>query len=98
MKQLERVGHDLENLITNRISGLQRKFIAVGTGITSSHLGDERNIREFLIADDLVQNLRSKKYNVVFYLFDDSFDPLNFRQLRVAVNKDENLIKKFEKY
>lgn len=89
---------ELEELIAKKLSSLEQKFIIIGTGITSSHLGDERNIREFLIADSLVKNLREKGYNVLFYLFDDSYDPLTFRQLRVAVNKDENLIKKFEKY
>jgi tRNA synthetase class I (K) len=95
---IEKVDMELEALIDKRIAKLKKKLIAVGTGITSSHLGDERNIREFLVADALVKKLRSRNYNVIFYLFDDSFDPLNFRQLRVGVNKDEALIKKFEKY
>jgi hypothetical protein len=93
-----RVDRELESLIEQRVSSLEKKLLVVGTGITSSHLGDERNIREFLIANDLVKKLRDKNYDATFYLFDDSYDPLNFRQLRVAVNKDEKLIKKFEKY
>lgn len=98
-KQLTiKVDKELEEIITRRVESLQKKLLVVGTGITSSHLGDERNIREFLVANDLVKNLRDKNYDVVFYLFDDSYDPLNFRQLRVAVNKDEELIKKYEKY
>jgi hypothetical protein len=92
------IDKELDALIQKRVSSLDKKLVTVGTGITSSHLGDERNIREFLIANSLVNNLRDKNYNVIFYLFDDSFDPLNFRQLRVAVNKDETLIKKFEQY
>ncbi|MBI5123604.1 hypothetical protein HZA75_07135 [Candidatus Roizmanbacteria bacterium] len=89
---------ELEEIISKRLTSLKQKIVVIGTGITSSHLGDERNIREFIIADSLVKKIREKDVNVLFYLFDDSYDPLNFRQLRVAVNKDEELIKKFEKY
>jgi hypothetical protein len=97
-EKVERVDKELEDIIARRINSLKKKLVVVGTGITSSHLGDERNIREFLIANDLVKKLRDRNFNVVFYLFDDSYDPLNFRQLRVAVNKDEKLIKKFENF
>ena len=97
-EQIERVDKELEEIIERRVGSLDKKLVVVGTGITSSHLGDERNIREFLIANDLVKKLRNRNFNTTFYLFDDSYDPLNFRQLRVAVNKDEKLINKFEKF
>jgi hypothetical protein len=92
------IDDELENILEKKIKSLSKKCITVGVGITSSHLGDERNLREFLLADEVVKYLRYKGYNVLFLLVDDSFDILNFRQLRVAVNKDEKLIKKFEKY
>ncbi len=89
---------ELEELIAKKISSNPNKLVVVGTGITSSHLGDERNIREFIVANSVVNKLRDENKNTLFYLFDDSFDPLNFRQLRVAVKKDEKLIEKFSKY
>lgn len=94
----EFIDDKLKSIIDKKIASMKSKYITVGTGITSSHLGDERNLREFIIADEVVKYLRTKGFNVNFLLVDDSFDPLNFRQLRVAVNKDEKLIKKFEKY
>ena len=92
------IDDELKTILEKRISSLSKKYITVGTGITSSHLGDERNLREFIIADETVKYLRSQGYNTLFLLNDDSYDPLNFRQLRVAVNKDEMLIEKYKKY
>lgn len=92
------IDSELEAVIQKRIPVLRSKIIVVGSGITSSHLGDERNLREFLIANSVGNYLREKGKNTLFLLFDDSYDLLNFKQLRVAVNKDEKLIKKFEKY
>ena len=42
--------------------------------------------------------LRRDGHTVIFFLIDDSLDPLNYRQLRVAVNKDEKLIERFKFY
>lgn len=92
------IDSELEKIIYNKISLMESKVIVIGSGITSSHLGDERNLREFLIANSVSNYLREKGRNTLFLLFDDSYDPLDFRQLRVAVNKDEKLINKFEKY
>lgn len=92
------IDDELREILDEKVESLHSKIVTLGTGITSSHLGDERNLREFLVADEVVKYLRFKGYNVIFLLVDDSFDPLNFRQLRVAVNKDEELINKFEKY
>lgn len=62
---------EIEKIISNRISTLSRKLIVVGTGITSSHLGDERNLHEFIAANSDVNRLRDRGINVKFYLFDD---------------------------
>ena len=72
--------------------------ITVATGATSAFLGDGRNLREYLVADDLVKQLREAGHIVHFLLFDDDIDPLNFRQLRVAVDKDPNLVQEFEPF
>lgn len=95
---LHHIDSELENHIRERLTKNRGKLMVVGTGITSSHLGDERNLREFLFANEVTQFLRQNNSSVLFLLFDDSYDALNFRQLRVGVNKDEVLIKKFEKY
>ncbi len=71
-----------------------KHVITIATGATCAYLGDERNLREFLVADEAARSLRRAGHTVVFFLIDDSLDPLNFRQLRVALNKDEELIEK----
>ncbi|RYG25785.1 hypothetical protein EON82_05800 [bacterium] len=76
--------------IVRRFTG--QKTVTVATGTTCAYLGDERNLREFLVADEAVKMLREAGHLVHFLLFDDSLDALNFRQLRVAVNKDPELI------
>ncbi len=73
-----------------------QQVVTIATGATCAYLGDERNLREFLVADETARWLRRAGHTVIFYLIDDSMDPLNARQLRVAVNKDEKLIARFE--
>ncbi len=73
-----------------------KHLVTIATGATCAYLGDERNLREFLVADEAARWLRRAGHTVVFFLIDDSLDPLNFRQLRVAVNKNEELIEKFQ--
>lgn len=92
------IDRELEEIITRRVKRPMTRPIIFSTGITSSHLGDERNLREYFIADLIVKHLRQLNINVQFLLFDDSYDPLNFRQLRVAVKKDEVLIKRYQDY
>lgn len=92
----EHIDKELDDLLAKRVGNPQKKLIIVGSGITSSHLGDERNIREFVMANFVTNKLRNENINTAFYLFDDSYDPLDFRQLRVAVNKDEKLIEQFK--
>lgn len=70
--------------------------VTIATGATCAYLGDERNLREFLVADETARWLRRAGHTVLFFLIDDSLDPLNFRQLRVAVNKDEKLIERYK--
>lgn len=72
-----------------------QQAVTIATGATCAYLGDERNLREFLVADEAARWLRRAGHTVSFYLIDDSLDPLNFRQLRVAVNKDEKLIEQY---
>lgn len=66
--------------------------IVVAAGATTAYLGDERNLREFLVAAEAVQMLEGDGHNVRLFLFNDDLDPLNLRQLRVAVEKDPELI------
>ncbi|MBV9866432.1 MAG: hypothetical protein JO316_13850 [Abitibacteriaceae bacterium] len=73
-----------------------KHVVTIATGATCAYLGDERNLREFLVADEAVRWLRRIGHTALFLLIDDSMDPLNFRQLRVAVNKDEALIEKYK--
>lgn len=73
-----------------------QQVVTIATGATCAYLGDERNLREFLVADEVARWLRRAGHTVIFYLIDDSLDPLNFRQLRVAVNKDERLIEQYK--
>ena len=92
------VNKELITTLEKREKKIPSKIITVSIGTTSSGLGDERNLREFLVADNIVKHFREKGKNVFFYLFDDSFDPLNHPKLKVGVKKDKELIKKFEKY
>lgn len=73
-----------------------KDVVTIATGATCAYLGDERNLREFLVADEAARWLRRVGHTVLFYLIDDSMDPLNFRQLRVALNKDEALIERYK--
>jgi hypothetical protein len=70
--------------------------VTIATGATCAYLGDERNLREFLVADEIARWLRRAGHIVTFLLINDSMDALNFRQLRVAVNKDPALIERYK--
>jgi hypothetical protein len=70
----------------------------VATGFTTALLGDERTLREFVVGDFVVREMQARAENGVLYLFNDSLDPLNARQLRVGVNKDPKLIRQFEAF
>lgn len=74
----------------------EKHLVTIATGATCAYLGDERNLREFLVADESARWLRRAGHTVVFFLIDDSLDPLNARQLRVALNKNEELIEKYK--
>nr|CAA9217071.1 hypothetical protein AVDCRST_MAG63-285 [uncultured Armatimonadetes bacterium] len=71
-------------------------IVTVAAGATCAYLGDERSLREFLVADETARHLRAAGHTVFSLLIDDSLDPLNARQLRVAVNKDEKLQEQFQ--
>lgn len=88
--------------ITDRAT-LLRQFenqqkVAIGSGITCAFLGDERNLREYLVAAEAAKILKQAGHLVSFYLFDDSLDALNYRQLRVAVRKDPVVIDKYQQF
>jgi len=70
----------------------------IATGFTSAYLGDERSLREFIVGDFVTKNIQRKGENAALYLVNDSYDPLTVRQLRVAVNKDANLIQQYTKF
>jgi len=70
-------------------------IVTVGCGETCACLGDERNLREFLVADETTRRLREAGHAVISLLVNDSLDPLNERQLRVAVDKSEFLVEKW---
>lgn len=67
----------------------------VATGFTTALLGDERTLREFVIGDHVARELREQGVHAVLYLVNDTYDPLNERQLRVGVEKDERKIQQF---
>lgn len=92
------IDKQLKEILEEREKKIGPKIVTISAGTTSSGLGDERNLREFLLADSMVKYFEDKGKNVFFYLFDDSFDPLTFPKLKVGVKKDPVLIKKFEKY
>ncbi|HVL40013.1 MAG TPA: hypothetical protein VM328_11540 [Fimbriimonadaceae bacterium] len=75
-----------------------RPVVTLATGTTCALLGDERTLREFLVADQTARLLRQEGHTVFSLLIDDSYDPLNYRQLRVAVDKDEDLLAQYEQY
>lgn len=75
-----------------------KKLPIIATGFTSAYLGDERSLREFVVGDHVRNKLIRQGENAVLYLVNDSYDPLNVRQLRVGVNKDENLISQFTEF
>jgi len=76
----------------------EQHTVTVATGVTCAYLGDERNLREYLVADEVVRTLKAEGHIVHFLCFNDDLDPLTFRQLRVAVDKKPELVTKFEPY
>jgi hypothetical protein len=95
-------GKDRPEPITDK-AALLRQFegqqrVALGTGITCAFLGDERNLREYLVAAEAVRVLKRAGHIVSHYIFDDSLDALTPRQLRVAVEKDPVAIDTFQHF
>ena len=87
----------------NLVQGFVNRFrdqhtITVATGVTCAYLGDERNLREYLLADEIVRALKAAGHVVHFFCFNDDLDALTFRQLRVAVNKDPDEVARFEPF
>jgi lysyl-tRNA synthetase class I len=76
----------------------QNRSCRIATGFTTSFLGDERTLREFIIGEELRKKLSSAHGEVTLYLINDDFDPLTDRQLRIAVNKDEKAIARHQEF
>lgn len=70
--------------------------MTVACGTTCAYLGDGRDLREFLVANDAVQTLRDAGHVVRFLLFDDNVNLLNVRQLRVGMEKNAEKVAEFE--
>lgn len=70
----------------------------IATGFTAAYLGDERTLREFVVGNHLKEQIAYQGQSAILYLINDSYDALNYRQLRIAVNKNEKLLKQFEGY
>lgn len=70
-------------------------LVTIAAGATCAYLGDERNLREFLVADETARQLQEAGHTVTSFLIDDSMEALNFRQLRVAVDKNPQLIERY---
>lgn len=84
---------------SNIVSHLAGKTtVTISTGATCAYLGDERNLREFVVADEVARQVRKNGQTAVTLLIDDSLDPLNYRQLRVGVKKDPVLIEKCQSW
>ncbi len=68
--------------------------VVVATGFTTSFVGDERTLREFVVGDHLRRCLLDRGENAALYLVNDTCDSLLPRQLRLGVAKDDRLIQK----
>ena len=75
-----------------------KPIVTIAAGITCAYLGDERDLREFLIADETAKRLRAAGHTVFQLLISDSMDALTYRQLRVAVNKDAAMLEQYESW
>jgi hypothetical protein len=82
--------------LLRRFEGQQR--VTIATGITCAFLGDERNLREYLVAAEAVRVLKQSGHIVSFYLFDDSMDPLTPKQLKVAAEKNPVIVDKYQHF
>ena len=70
----------------------------LATGFTTSYLGDERTLREFIVGDHVARKLRRNGKNVHLYLINDSYDPLRYQELCIGLQKDERLLKQWQSY
>lgn len=75
-----------------------KKILNIATGFTTAFLGDERTLREFVIGQMIKDEHENKGINATLLLINDNYDPLNYRQLRIGVNKDECLLERFNAF
>ncbi|TMQ68187.1 MAG: hypothetical protein E6K80_14470 [Candidatus Eisenbacteria bacterium] len=90
--------HLLESMRARQDGTSARLPHVVATGFTTAFLGDERTLREFVVGDHVVHALREQGTNAVLYLVNDTYDPLDERQLRVGMDKNPALIRKFRPF
>lgn len=70
----------------------------VATGFTTGFLGDERTLREFIVGDHVRGRMEKGGERAALILVNDTYDPLDIRQLRIAVNKSDTLVRRFEPF
>ncbi len=70
----------------------------VATGFTTSLLGDERTLREFVVGDHMRERVTGRGRTAVLILINDSYDALSEAQLRIGVRKDEALMERFRPF
>lgn len=77
---------------------LAKSEIVIATGFTSAFVGDDRNLREYLVAEYVAKALQRNGLKTRIVLINDSYDALTFRQLRIGVGKDSKLIEKYASF
>ncbi len=70
----------------------------VATGFTTSLLGDERTLREFVVGDHMRERVTGRGRTAVLILINDSYDALTEAQLRIGVQKDAALLERFRPF
>lgn len=75
-----------------------KKTLNIATGFTTAFLGDERTLREFVIGQMIKDEHENKEIKATLLLINDNYDPLNYRQLRIGVNKDDDLLERFKSF
>lgn len=75
-----------------------KKTLNIATGFTTAFLGDERTLREFIIGQMIKDEHENIGIKATLLLINDNYDPLNYRQLRIGVNKDDGLLDRFKSF
>jgi len=94
------INRELIETLEKREKRISSKIITVAAGTTSSGLGDERNLREFLLADNIVKYFREDschlflKYSskIFFAIGTATFDPSPLASPELIINKTTLLV------